>query len=84
MQNQNTLSNEKKAVNGFKLYLGETGVEDTDFFTYTESELDKYPKLFWFNAKKQNGEKLWCFFHGNDEIWVVQSNKEYGHNFYIT
>ena len=56
LQNQNTLFNENKVVNAFKLYLSEIGVENTGFFSYTEAELDRYLKLLWFNAKKQNGE----------------------------
>ena len=42
MQNDNTISNENKAVKAFKEYLSEISVEDTDFFTYTEQELDQY------------------------------------------
>ena len=52
LQNPNTTNNEKKAVRAFKNYLAEQGLEDIDFFYYTESELDKHLRTFWFNTKK--------------------------------
>ena len=40
--NVNSLKNEKKAVEAFKAYLQQIGIENTDFFTYTEQELDEH------------------------------------------
>ena len=55
VQNRNTLNNEKKAIAIFKEYLASLGLENTDFFTFTEDELDHYLMTFWWNAHKKDG-----------------------------
>ena len=57
IQNKNTLNNEKKSVAIFKHYLNSLGLEDTDFFLFTEDELDHYLTTFWWNAHTQKGEE---------------------------
>ena len=49
-KNINSLKNEKKAVDAFKLYLEHLGLKDTDFFKFTKLELDKHLATFWWNA----------------------------------
>ena len=41
LRNNNTQMNEKKAVNAFKAYLSEINLDNTDFFTFTEPELEE-------------------------------------------
>ena len=56
VQNRNTINNEKKSVNIFKEYLASLGLEDTDFFHFTEDELDHYLTTFWWNAHTKKGQ----------------------------
>ena len=56
-KNSNSLKNEKKSVDAFKAYLKEIGVENNDFFVYTEDELDRHLATFWWNARTKKGEK---------------------------
>ena len=57
VQNKNTINNEKKSVNIFKEYLTSLGLEDNDFFHFTEDELDHYLTTFWWNARTQKGDE---------------------------
>ena len=53
LEHKNTLKNEEKATKAFKHYLSENAVDNTDFFTYTEDELDYHLSKFWFSACTQ-------------------------------
>ena len=57
LKNASSLKNEKKSVEAFKAYLREIKVENTDFFSYTEVELDQHLSTFWWNAQTKKGEK---------------------------
>ena len=56
-KNNNSLKNEKKAVDAFKAYLEQINVENTDFFVFNEEELDGHLATFWWNARTKTGEK---------------------------
>ena len=82
--NPNTTKNENKAVNACKNYLEHLGAENTDFFTYTEAELDKYLGIFWFNAHTQDGD-----FYSPSSMEILRHGlnralKRYDHQFDIT
>ena len=85
LQNRNTEKNEIKAVNAFKDFLKEKGVENTDFFTYTEEELDRNLKMFWFSAhtktthQEYQASSLETLHYG-----LNRALKKYGHTFAIT
>ena len=84
MKNTNSLKNERKSVDTFKSYLKSINVEDTNFFVFTESELDKHLATFWWNARTNKGEKykassLDTLCHG-----LKRALKEYGQEFDIT
>lgn len=57
--NKNTIANEEKAVRAFVAFLEETGVEDTDFFNYTDEELDSQLSSFWFSARKEKDGEMY-------------------------
>ena len=57
LRNINSIKNEKKAVETFKSYLKSINIENTDFFTYTEEELDGHLATFWWNVRTQKGDK---------------------------
>ena len=40
LEKKNTVNNEEKAGRAFKNYLTELGLENTNFYTFTEEELD--------------------------------------------
>ena len=84
LQNQNTLSIEKKAVKAFKDYLEHIGVENTDFFTYTEAKLDGHLSTFWFNARKKNGDHYNASSMETMRYGLNRALKRYGHNNDIT
>ena len=42
--------NEVKSEKIFKEYLMNLGLEDVDFYRFTEPELDYYLRTFWLNA----------------------------------
>ena len=85
VQNTNTLKNEHKAERIFVDFLKESGVQDLDFYLYTETERDKDLAKFWFCArKKKNGDmyeasSLDTITHG-----LNRALKHYGHEFDIT
>ena len=84
IQNRNTISNEKKAVSIFKEYLASLGLENTDFFTFTEDELDHYLTTFWWNARKQDGSEYTASSMETIRYSLNRSLVSYGHNFDIT
>ena len=51
LENKNTQKNEQKAARAFRNYLVEQGLENTDFYTFTQAELDHHLNTLWFNAK---------------------------------
>ena len=52
-KNKNSLKNEKKAVDAFTAYLKHSDLDDFDFFTFSEADLDKHLTTFWWNACTQ-------------------------------
>ena len=56
-KNINSLKNEKKAVDAFTAYLKHLDLDDFDFFTFSEADLNKHLSTFWWNARTQKGEK---------------------------
>ena len=84
VQNRNTISNEKKAVSIFKEYLASLGLEDTDFFTFTEDELDHYLTTFWWNARTQKGTEYCASSFETIRYSLNRALVNYGHNFDIT
>ena len=56
LQNNNTLKNEVKSERIFKEYLMNLGLEDVDFYQFTEPELDHYLWTFWFIAHTKKGD----------------------------
>lgn len=56
LQNKNTVSNEDKAVKCFTLYLKSIGLENTNFFEFSEDELDRHLVTWYFNAQTKNKE----------------------------
>ena len=84
LKNINSLKNEKKSVEAFKAYLVQIGQEDTDFFNFTEQELDMHLATFWWNARTKKGEKyktssLETIRHG-----IKRALQSFGHEFDIT
>ena len=84
VQNRNTLNNEKKCVNIFKDYLASLGLEDTDFFTYTEAELNHYLTSFWWNARTKKGGEYSASSMETIRYSINQALVRHGHNFDIT
>ena len=84
IQNKNTINNEKKAMNIFKQYLSSLGLEDTDFFSFTEDELDHYLTTFWWNARTQKGKEYSASSMETIRYAINRSLISYGHNFDIT
>ena len=85
VQNQNTLKNEKKAERAFKEFLEECGQENTNFYVYTESELDLHLAKFCFSAlKKKDGDMYKA--SSLDTLWcgLNRALKRYSHEFDIT
>ena len=84
LRNSNSVKNEKKSSEAFKAYLEQIKVENTDFFTYSEPELDGHLATFWWNARTRSGEKykassLETIRHGLKRALI-----NYGHQFDIT
>ena len=84
VQNKNTLNNEKKCVNIFQDYLAFLGLEDTDFFTFTEAELDHYLTSFWWNARTKKGGEYTASSMETRRYSINRALTRYGHNFDIT
>lgn len=53
LENKNTTANETKAVRAFCAFLEETGAESTDFFKYSDEQLDEQLASFYFSARKE-------------------------------
>ena len=84
LENKNSVANEEKAVKCFKTYLATLGLEDLDFFKYTEAELDHYLKLWYFNAHTKKGEMYKYGTLNTLRYGLNRALKKYGHNFDIT
>ena len=84
LQNKNTIANEKKSERIFKEYLQNLGLEDVDFFKFTEDELDHYLRTFWFNVRQKNGKRYSCSSLETLRYGLNRALKRYGHNFDIT
>ena len=50
--NQNTLKSEERANCAFQRFLAQCDVEDTNYWFYTEPELDNYLSKFYLGARK--------------------------------
>ena len=84
LENINTVKNENKAVNAFKNYLAEIGLEDMNFFTFTEAKLDRHLTTFWFNARTKNGENYSASSLDTIRYGLNRALKKYGHSYDIT
>ena len=51
-KNDNTLKSERKADKAFTTFLLAMGVEDTDYWSYDEPQLNSCLAKFWFGAGK--------------------------------
>ena len=78
------MKNENKAFNAFKSYLVETGVQDTNFFNFTESELDGHFKTFWFNARTKDGDHYSASSLDTIRYGLNRALKKFGHSYDIT
>ena len=84
VQNRNTINNEKKATTIFKEYLGSLGLDDTDFFSFTEDELDHYLTSFWWNARTKKGTEYSASSMETIRYSLNRALTHHGHNFDIT
>ena len=84
LQNKHTVLNEQKASNAFIAYLKEIGVKDTNFFTFTEAELDKHLSTFWFKARKKDGSHYTASSMETMRYGLSRALCRYGHNYDIT
>ena len=81
IQNKNTITNENKSERIFKDYLTSLGLENMDFYTFTEEELDHYLRSFWFNIRTQKGEHYTSSLLEIICYGLNRALKRYGHNF---
>ena len=51
-KNKNTTKTEERADRAFRRFLTECGEEHTEYWNYTEPELDNFLSKFWFGARK--------------------------------
>ena len=58
--NRNSLKNEEKAVCCFKLFLEQNKVENTDFLTYSDEDLDQWLAKFYWGARTEKKEHYTC------------------------
>ena len=84
LQNKNTLADEAKATNAFKADLSSIGIKDTDLFTYTEEELDKFLYTFWFNTRMRDGLHYSTSSMETMRYGLSRALQRYGHNYDIT
>ena len=84
VQNRNTINNELKSSKIFKAYLSQLGVENTDFFSYTEQELDEYLSTFWWNARTQKGNEYTASSMETIRYSLNRALQRFRHNFDIT
>ena len=84
VQNKNTLNNEKKACNIFNDYLNALGLENPDFFTFTEAELDHYLTSFWWNARTKKGSEYTASSIETIRYSLNRALMHHGHNYDIT
>ena len=55
--NKNSVKNEEKAVKCLKLFLAANKVENTNFFEYSDEDLDCWLAKFYWGARTEKGEK---------------------------
>ena len=84
MQNKNTISSEQKSCRIFKEYLQQIGVQDTNFFLFTEEELDKHLSTFWWNARTRKGTNYTASSIETIRYSINRALQRYGHNYDIT
>ena len=85
LQNKNTIVNEHKAEHILKEYMQQSlGLEDFNFFNFTEAELDYYLRLFWFNIRTKKGEHYSSSSLETIRYGLNCSFKRFSHNFDIT
>ena len=51
-KNKNTTKTEERADRAFQKFLTECGEQDTDYWNFTEPDLDSFLSKFWFGARK--------------------------------
>ena len=84
VQNKNTINNEKKAINIFRDYLASLGLDDTDFFMFTEDELDHYLTSFWWNARTKKGTEYTTSSMETIRYSLNRAVVHFGHDYDIT
>ena len=84
LQNKNSLRNEKKAEKAFKEYLAAVGEADTNFYAYTEEELDTHFAKFWFAARTQKGDFYRVSSLENMQHSLNRAMKRFGHSIDVT
>ena len=82
-KNCNTAANEKKAVKNFKLFL-EFNNQDTDFFNYTEPQLDEWLAKFYLGTRTEKGE-----YYSSGSLHTLRNGlnlalQAFGHKYDIT
>ena len=82
-KNPNSLANERKAVKNFKLFL-EFNKQPTDFFVYTEPELDTWLSKFYIGTRTEKGEYYSSGSMHTMRYGLNRALQAYGHNFDIT
>ena len=84
MQNNYTINNEVKCTNIFKTYLQSLGLDDVDFFKFTEPKLDHYLTTFWWNARTKKGGEYTASSMETIRYSLNPALMKIGHNYDIT
>ena len=82
-KNSNTAAKEKKAEKNFKLFL-EFNNQDTDFFNYTETQLDEWLGKFYLGTRTEKGEYYSSGSLHTLRYGLNRSLQQFGHQFDIT
>ena len=64
--------------------MASLGLEDTDFFCFTEDELDHYLTTFWWNACTQKGQEYTASSMETIRYYLNRALHNAGHNYDIT
>ena len=82
-KNANSLANEKKAVKNFTMFL-EYNKHETNFFGFTEPELDQWLGKFCLDTRTEKGDYYSSGSLHTLHYGINRALKEYGHEFNIT
>ena len=82
-RNPNSAANEKKAVKNFQLFL-KFNNQDTDFFNFTEGDLDEWLAKFYSGTRTEKGD-----FYSSGSLHTLRYGlnralEQFGHTFDIT